>query len=439
MLKHKVLVYHKLESFRHAVVRVKSLLEDLKLKGVDISDYSTSYEDWATVEPITVVVVIDARQTRTLVTPQRRDATVDHWAELREISSNVTDSILLVVYGDENSKSSKLEDNKTIARNWLTSWKFSDDIAYKLAEKNRCFTVWDSFNSEQKSQISNFIQISPSIPKLAYESNVLQLGNDGGELDKCVREHPFVCAVNEVGEDGNTAKRTYAKINFQHPRPTTCKPTSQIYVNKAFPLINVCQTMNPTHSLRIQLSAANLKMHGVGKKDSPCYPRSRQEGSLFDRAILTCHCEECYSIVNEHKKFIKNILQNELDAVGVTLVGDVFPWLGEYHPSIARVMYSQIQEMGAAPARDGKTEMPGDGTAKLYLWHILFYFTSPPYEDGNQFKEAAELMMMVKRMMKFVVMMMQQNKKLLVLLLLVALVFIICSRLYYMVQIYICR
>ncbi|XP_070533650.1 uncharacterized protein [Ptychodera flava] len=407
MKSHRVLVFHKLESFRGAAANVKSLLEDLKLEDVVINDYSASYSRWAPIEFTTVVVVIDARQTRTLITPERRDANVDHWAELNDIWNNVTKSILLVVYGDEQSKF--LEENKTIARSWMTTWKFNDENAYKLAKKKRCFTIWNSFNGAQKSEIQNFIRLSSSLPTIDYDSSVLLLGNDGGAFDKYARDHPLIDSVDEKGDFGEIIKYNYANINYNYKRQPTNVPKAQLFIDKAFPMINVCQTRNSTESIRRQLSAASLK--GVMKRHPPCFRRSRREDSLFDRAVLTCHCKECYSIINENRAVTRNILKDELDTVGVTLDGDVFPWLPDDHESCANDMDSTIKEMRQVPFGNDE-KVPGDAIVKLYAWHILLYFSSRPLQSGTRIKDYVE----------FVIEKARQHKKLLLLLLVIAII-----------------
>ncbi|XP_070534104.1 uncharacterized protein [Ptychodera flava] len=199
---HKILVYSKLVSFNTAKEAVIANLqkqiidEDKYLRGtVEVADYG-GYQQSQSVQlcTITVVVVIDARQTRTLVTPHRRDKHVDHWDELDMLQNNVTKpkgSIILVIYGDEESKN--LEED-LVADRWRLVWKFNDVFALDLVNKNRCFTIFEKFNEGQCREIRKYIQLLPLIPVYIGETTVAVFG-DGIEetlFDSCLKYHPFL-------------------------------------------------------------------------------------------------------------------------------------------------------------------------------------------------------------------------------------------------------
>ncbi|XP_070533630.1 uncharacterized protein [Ptychodera flava] len=145
--KHLVSIFTKLESFRGAGEKVRGLLTSVLNEGGSHGDFLVEHyaatkeykDDFAS---RTAVIVIDARQTRTLITPERRDKNVDHWDELRTLTDSFTfpkGAVLIVVYGDERSR--QLKDDAFIAKPWLATWKYNDAIAYDLAVRKRCFTI----------------------------------------------------------------------------------------------------------------------------------------------------------------------------------------------------------------------------------------------------------------------------------------------------------
>ncbi|XP_070533631.1 uncharacterized protein [Ptychodera flava] len=177
--KHLVAVATKLESFRKAGESIKELLSSVLGDEEDRRDFLV--EDYAATKKYkddlasrTAVIVIDARQTRTLITPERRDKNVDHWDELSTLTDSFTlpkGAILVVVYGDEKSR--QLEDGALISKQWLDTWKYNDGITYDLAVRKRCFTVWDRFNKAQTDRLREYFNIAIPLYKF-YETRLNQ-------------------------------------------------------------------------------------------------------------------------------------------------------------------------------------------------------------------------------------------------------------------------
>ncbi|XP_070533627.1 uncharacterized protein [Ptychodera flava] len=177
--KHLVAVATKLESFRQAGKRVKELLASILGDEEDrrdflVEDYAAAKEYKDDFASRTAVIAIDARQTRTLITPERRDKNVDHWDELRTLTDSFTlpkGAVLVVIYGDERSR--QLEDDALISKEWMATWKYNDGIAYDLAARKRCFTVWDSFNKAQTDRLREYFKTAIPLYKF-YETRLNQ-------------------------------------------------------------------------------------------------------------------------------------------------------------------------------------------------------------------------------------------------------------------------
>ncbi|XP_077990223.1 uncharacterized protein LOC144444612 [Glandiceps talaboti] len=87
--KHLMYIYSKIESFNSAAATVRRSITDMingdgDLKdNVEVLDYDgVNQRPLDSAYTVTAVVVIDSRQTRTLITPERRDPNVDHWDDL---------------------------------------------------------------------------------------------------------------------------------------------------------------------------------------------------------------------------------------------------------------------------------------------------------------------------------------------------------------------
>ncbi|XP_077990647.1 uncharacterized protein LOC144444971 [Glandiceps talaboti] len=204
-VKHKILVFSKLDSFTTAKDKVQKQIEGIVAErvgyfqhGVEVVNCNQNESLYvANLRTATAVVVIDARQTRTLVTPYRRDPNVDHWSELDMLYRNKTKpkgSILLVIYGDEMSKN--LDSRQLLADQWKSVWKYNDERASCLADKNRCFSIWDKFNDFQKSTIQEYLEALVAVPMYDSSDAVLVCGeNEEQSIEKYLKTHPFISNV----------------------------------------------------------------------------------------------------------------------------------------------------------------------------------------------------------------------------------------------------
>ncbi|XP_070533663.1 uncharacterized protein [Ptychodera flava] len=199
-------VFTKLESFKGARDKVIEILQnsDLDPRKIDIQSHELSWtqQDYDGIGN-TSMVVIDARQTRTLITPERRDDNVDHWNELKKLQamSKPPGSILVIIYGDEHSKN--LPEDQLLASTWETLWKFNDPVAYSLAEKGVCFSLFQSFNETQRQTIRQYFDEIIFVPEAKKDSNILVLGNKYGKMiNKVMDKHPTL--ANERDDNRNT-------------------------------------------------------------------------------------------------------------------------------------------------------------------------------------------------------------------------------------------
>ncbi|XP_077990645.1 uncharacterized protein LOC144444970 [Glandiceps talaboti] len=204
-VKHKILVFSKLDSFTAARGEVQKQIEGIVAErdgyfqhGVEVVNCNQNESLYvANLRTVTAVVVIDARQTRTLVTPYRRHPNVDHWSELDMLYRNKTKpkgSILLVIYGDEMSKN--LDSRQLLADQWKSVWKYNDERASCLADKNRCFSIWDKFNDFQKSTIQEYLESLVAVPMYDSSDTVLVCGeNEEQSIEKYLKTHPFISNV----------------------------------------------------------------------------------------------------------------------------------------------------------------------------------------------------------------------------------------------------
>ncbi|XP_070533571.1 uncharacterized protein [Ptychodera flava] len=244
--KDAVILFSKLLSFQKAKCEVNSQLNEIigKDQIVEIMEDNKKTYQTCDYRTVTAVVVIDARQTRTLITPSRRDANVDHWDELERLESvtKPKGSILLVIYGDEASK--RME-NKLVADKWLTVWKFNDEHATMFVKKNRCFTLWDKFNPEQEKQIKQYIY---TLPFIIYKNhfNILVVGDKeepGKYHDQYLKLHPFYDLSEPKESNGKSGKidvYEYQSLNITKTSKQPPRESFKVhYANDD--TINICE------------------------------------------------------------------------------------------------------------------------------------------------------------------------------------------------------
>ncbi|XP_077990122.1 uncharacterized protein LOC144444546 isoform X1 [Glandiceps talaboti] len=216
-VQHRLLVFTKLESFHTAGEEVTKLLKDIldteTGEGSDVVveryDHKKGNDTGRGFSSTSVVVVIDARQTRTLITPERRDPNVDHWNELAMLTSDVTKpkgSILLVIYGDDGH----LDDQSLISPQWLRIWKFNDTTAFTLAQNGRCLSISRNFNRRQSEHIKQYFRVTMHL-NLELESLLNRC--DIAKASKYIRNlTPRSLLV--VGDDENLdAFKQYLQLN----------------------------------------------------------------------------------------------------------------------------------------------------------------------------------------------------------------------------------
>ncbi|XP_070541678.1 uncharacterized protein [Ptychodera flava] len=201
----QVAIYTKLESYKTAGDKVRDLLRTvLENSGVEV----VPYKDWGKGSenvPVTVMVVIDARQARTLITPERGHRNVDHVEELAKLERETSPkgSILIVIYGDEYSK--ELSDGEYLAKQWLQSWKFNDNTAHDLALKGRCFSIYDNFNEKQEEMLRQYFQWVPMTPDVRVNASTIVIGKKCKEqVSYLFTNNPFYRKLPTDGSEDET-------------------------------------------------------------------------------------------------------------------------------------------------------------------------------------------------------------------------------------------
>ncbi|XP_077989881.1 uncharacterized protein LOC144444343 [Glandiceps talaboti] len=209
--KNIIYTYWKLKSFEQASADVQQSISDVvndddDLKDtVEVLDYDgVNQRTLDSAYTVTAIVVIDSRQTRTLITPERRDPNVDHWDELNMLYREKTKpkgSILIMIYGDEWSKD--LPGKELVAKSWQTVWKFNDETALSLVAKNRCFSIHDEFTEFQKEKMRKYIKFLPFIPQCRGSRFKAVVGDKATEnyskdiICNYLAKHPFMSSKIE--------------------------------------------------------------------------------------------------------------------------------------------------------------------------------------------------------------------------------------------------
>ncbi|XP_070533664.1 uncharacterized protein [Ptychodera flava] len=319
--KQKIITYAKLQSFGNAELKITELLRGLLPEDDVIIEKSESGKK-PSLDAIgqTAAVVIDARQTRTLVTPERRDRNVDHWDELDIVSSKCTippGSSLIFIYGDEHSKN--LEEGKIIADKWLTAWKFGDVHACSLAQNNRIFSLEDQFNKAQEEELEKYFQHIPLYPDTNKSVSVLLLGaeEDKKEIHTCLIQHPLLHEESKEDTEEHQHTSSYEYFKFkENPKSVpsiklSCGILQQV---KWYGEQDICD----------EVTSKFLTDHGISNKlGVKKYP-------AVDRLLLACHSVECFhKICNQLSKITKH-MKKELSKVGISFTGFVLPVLSEH-------------------------------------------------------------------------------------------------------------
>ncbi|XP_070533655.1 uncharacterized protein [Ptychodera flava] len=325
--KRKVLIFSKLESFRRAAQDVRHLIENIFENDQsfeitsDVKRNRTAEDDDS--NTVTAVVVIDARQTRTLITPERRDRNVDHWDELHMLSTTVTnprDSILLVIYGDERSR--ELNNSDLVAPTWLTTWRYNDEIAFSLTCNQRCFSIWDNFNESQVMAIRTFIEgerrctveyfreitdfDAAKCGKVSLSSqdiNVLVIG-EGPLTDKHYTQLPD-------GVDTSVIKITkYTDFNYNIARNGKQRAL----------IIHQIEGVTSTH-LADSSCLLEILSNWTERKSLP----RRTNSVEINLVVISAHCRECVDKISEMQSLIKEKLKIMQEKCRYVIKGEILP------------------------------------------------------------------------------------------------------------------
>ncbi|XP_077989751.1 uncharacterized protein LOC144444209 [Glandiceps talaboti] len=180
---HLLLLYTKLHSSRDAVDKLQERLKRILITEdsyqIDIYQHNDMQRRFNNYSTVTAIIVLDGRQQRIVLTPSTRDKSVDYWDELLEFSKGVTKprgSVLVIVYGDENSK--RLPEKEIISKYYENVWKYHDDFAYNIAAKRRCLSLWQQFNITQETLLKDYFEEIKFLPRNVNDAHILVLGNE---------------------------------------------------------------------------------------------------------------------------------------------------------------------------------------------------------------------------------------------------------------------
>ncbi|XP_070534026.1 uncharacterized protein [Ptychodera flava] len=341
--KHKIVLYSKLKTSYHAQDKVQQLLEEILLEDhymvecvIEKYNEKPVYSDAMRFAATTAIVVLDARQTRVLITPVdgRRDKTVDLWDELDSLNCNLTEpkgSILLVIYGDKFSTT--LEKTKLMADKWLNVWLHSDPIANNFAQRGRCLTLWDKFNKQQRGRLMQFLREQPVLPNARQNVNTLVFGDprSNSVLNPHLKEHPL---LNYVSEKSLTPARLH-EVRHGIPSYKQGRADDPEYCFTSLHCdldpINVCREGFDFRK-DFPLTARNFKEWGIANMDVGCFPHLQMlvgQSPLhipdIDNVVLVCHCERCFFGICKNTDLITRELKKALGEVQILLKGEVIP------------------------------------------------------------------------------------------------------------------
>ncbi|XP_070569446.1 restin homolog [Ptychodera flava] len=310
-LKARVVIFSKLESFKPAAAEVhKQLCALFQKSGVEVVFYE-DYKKASENVPVTFMVVIDSRQTRTLITPERGDRNVDHVVELAKLEKETSPkgNNLFI------SHSKELGEEEHVAKQWIQSWKFNDTTAYDLVLKGRCFSINESYNKKQEEMLRQFFQWVPITPDVRVNASTIVIGNKCKEqVSNLFSKNPF---YRQLPTDGSEDEAQYGYFSFT---PKGKEPAIHVDFNTSLNEVKVCESNDFPIALVSQLKDLNTTTYGTygttsSKKKRPCY----------DNALLSCHCSKCYKILMQHRNEVKAIMKKE----AVDVKNDVIPVVSE--------------------------------------------------------------------------------------------------------------
>ncbi|XP_070541640.1 uncharacterized protein [Ptychodera flava] len=361
-----VAIYTKLESFKTAGDRVRDLLRTLlEHSGVEV----VLYKDWIKTSEnvhVTVMVVIDARQTRTYITPERGDRNVDHVAELAKLERETSPkgSILIVIYGDEYSLN--LSEEEHVAKHWLQSWKFNDTTAYELALKGRCFSICDNFNKKQEEMLRQYFQWVPMAPDVRVNASTIVIG------EKCKEQVSYLFSNNpffrELPTDGSEDETQYGYFSFA---PSGKEPTIRIDFNTSLYEVKVCESTDFRIALESQLKNLNTTRYGT----TP----SKTKRPPYDNALLSCHCSECYKILMQHRDEVKAVMKREI----FEIMNDVIPVvLEDQATDVSREAWNYINEVRRTSIQRSIQEREMDARSLLQASILMACHDNTSHRNG---------------------------------------------------------
>ncbi|XP_077990756.1 uncharacterized protein LOC144445078 [Glandiceps talaboti] len=282
-----VLVFSKLASFHGAADNVRKelgkMLNDSETDTFKVEPFqqsNTSDDLYKLYKSVTAVVVIDARQTRTLITPERRDKNVDHWDELHMLCSKYTKpqgSVLVVIYGDEWSKA--LDERKLVAKNWITIWKFNDTtVCHDLADKERCFSIWDTFNEKQRRTIREYLKTDRDNIPYGLVTETLNKLVIGGKMDYLIYDDVHM----NTTDLGDVKVMAYTTRCFDYDNRHKHKAILRMHHVSTIQDIQVCHSYEPIkHTIERHV------------KQLPIIEIVREDSGDVKEILYFAHCDKC--------------------------------------------------------------------------------------------------------------------------------------------------
>ncbi|XP_077990123.1 uncharacterized protein LOC144444546 isoform X2 [Glandiceps talaboti] len=374
-LQHRLLVFTKLQSYQTAGEEVTNLIRNTLCEGsnvvVETFRANRGQGNGQHFLSTSAIVVIDARQTRSLITPERRDANVDHWDELVMLTEKVTKpkgSILVVIYGDEWSKD--LGDQSLISSRWMRIWEYNDTTAFRLANQKRCFSLWTYFTTKQAQQIKDYITnevpsyvelerllkidggwtprsgLLPTYVTELLPRSILVVGNNASfeTLDKYLQINPFTVYDKQHYVNDNVQLRIYHQQLQERPRFGFKTLSSWGFNHRILRVYNVAIT--PTRYCEgltddtKQMSAllddiTRYRLPSMTKhvwNDSRALLKSVATPILktaayvgvsplsFDEGLLYAHCTKCYENLARQTELPTNIFGNYAHYINKVIV-----------------------------------------------------------------------------------------------------------------------
>ncbi|XP_077989750.1 uncharacterized protein LOC144444207 [Glandiceps talaboti] len=401
MDKQALRVFTKLESFKKAGDEVLKLLKDIvdeqkvevSVRHADTESMVQSQERFVTE---TEVVVIDARQTRSLVTPERRDRNVDHWNELQWLydKAKPQGSILVLIYGDKDSK--KLEAGQLLSKTWKTTWKFNDVIAFEQAQKGLCLSIWDKFSKAQIDFIKSYLREILFIAPITRPVNTLAVGDRDGysKVIQSLNTHPLLLKGG-TKSCGDFTMSLFNPSDFKTHGVNTPKVT--VYCDSKSPAIKVCGTDITNYYIQKYVTEnisknliesdldSGISCHVCIPSNShqcvPCtLPIPLQQCNCktieFDQLILMCHCSECFNKIYSERQWLTTYIKELMANANITIYGNMVPLVREFRDQLLREnVIKDLQGIGyqdGFPSEERLEKLSKLSDAKaldIYIWY----------------------------------------------------------------------